>query len=204
MDHQEIISTRRSRSKGKAQGSVRLWASWRSKTEINTGRMPKARKAEELETARVRIIETQIPTFMGVDRKIYKLTRGDVVQLPKVNADLLVTHGVAVHTKARVTAKPCDIPLPPSPRNPHPVNVAELSAHDKALLSGNYLIERAGRRIPAGLELQQSVTGKGGQTHLKTVGVNVPTVRTKKSKRKRTKTTDLAPFGIPKAGQRVL
>ncbi len=43
----------------------------------------------------VRILEN-IPTFMGVDGRIYKLGKEDVIMLPKTNAEILCNRGVAM------------------------------------------------------------------------------------------------------------
>jgi len=46
------------------------------------------------EKIKVRVLE-DIPTFMGTDGKIYELKKGDIVELPKTNADMLVGRKVA-------------------------------------------------------------------------------------------------------------
>ncbi|MBU1067595.1 hypothetical protein KKE60_07385 [Patescibacteria group bacterium] len=50
-------------------------------------------EAEELCT--VKILKANIPTFMGIDGKIYTVKKGEIVTLPKTNAKLLCKRGVA-------------------------------------------------------------------------------------------------------------
>lgn len=48
----------------------------------------------------VRILE-DIPTFMGIDGKIYRVKKEDVIMLPKTNAELLCKRGVAVRFEGK-------------------------------------------------------------------------------------------------------
>lgn len=54
---------------------------------------PAKNNIEELHI--VRILE-DIPTFMGIDGRIYKVQKEDVIMLPKINAEILCKRGVAV------------------------------------------------------------------------------------------------------------
>jgi len=49
---------------------------------------------EAEEKVKIRVRE-DIPTFMGTDGEIYDLKKGDIVDLPKTNADVLCERGVA-------------------------------------------------------------------------------------------------------------
>ena len=53
--------------------------------------IPEKVKIEE--KVKVRVLE-DIPPFMGTDGEIYKLNKGDIVDLPKTNADVLCERGV--------------------------------------------------------------------------------------------------------------
>ncbi len=53
---------------------------------------PARERGEELHI--VRILE-DIPPFMGIDGRIYKVKREDVIMLPKTNAEILCKRGVA-------------------------------------------------------------------------------------------------------------
>ena len=53
---------------------------------------PARERGEELHI--VRILD-DIPPFMGIDGRIYKLKREDVIMLPKTNAEILCKRGVA-------------------------------------------------------------------------------------------------------------
>lgn len=88
-------------------------------------------------TLKVKAIETLAP-FVTIEGKLYKLKKGDVVRLPKTNADMLLTHGVAVLSKAKITTKPYAIPIPTTKRKS--IKEYKLSKHEKWLLEGNYKI----------------------------------------------------------------
>jgi len=62
-----------------------------------TGSVPATSQGEELHI--VRILE-DIPTFMGIDGRIYKVKKEDVIMLPKTNAEILCKRGVAVRFEA--------------------------------------------------------------------------------------------------------
>ena len=47
----------------------------------------------------VRVLEN-IPTFMGIDGRIYKVGKEDVIMLPKTNAEILCNRGVAMRFEA--------------------------------------------------------------------------------------------------------
>jgi DNA replication factor GINS len=55
-------------------------------------RTPARERGEELHI--VRILD-DIPPFMGIDGRIYKVKREDVIMLPKTNAEILCKRGVA-------------------------------------------------------------------------------------------------------------
>jgi DNA replication factor GINS len=59
--------------------------------------VPAKSQGEELHI--VRILE-DIPTFMGIDGRIYKVKKEDVIMLPKTNAEILCKRGVAVRFEA--------------------------------------------------------------------------------------------------------
>jgi len=48
----------------------------------------------------VRALE-DLPTFMGIDGRIYKVKKEDVLTLPKTNAEILCNRGVAVRLRGR-------------------------------------------------------------------------------------------------------
>ena len=94
-------------------------------------------------------------TFMGVDQRIYKLKRGDVLYLPKINVELLMARSVAAHSKGRLTDFEAENPECPRiwpPYKSHrrkkkePASVT-LTERDKWLLSGNYHIQVGNRWI---------------------------------------------------------
>ena len=62
-----------------------------------TGSVHATSQGEELHI--VRILE-DIPTFMGIDGRIYKVKKEDVIMLPKTNAEILCKRGVAVRFEA--------------------------------------------------------------------------------------------------------
>jgi DNA replication factor GINS len=67
--------------------------------------LPAKNRDEELQI--VRILE-DIPTFMGIDGRIYRVKKEDVIMLPKTNAEILCKRGVAVRIegkKKRVSAE---------------------------------------------------------------------------------------------------
>ena len=86
-------------------------------------------------TIKVKAIEN-LSTFMAVDGKLYKLKKGDIVSLPKTNADMLLMHGVAILSKGRVTAKPYTIPT----LKPKKEKEYKFTKREKWLLEGNYKI----------------------------------------------------------------
>ncbi len=63
---------------------------------------PPARDEEESneEFQVVRALE-DLPTFMGIDGRIYKVKKEDVLTLPKTNAEILCNRGVAVRLRGR-------------------------------------------------------------------------------------------------------
>jgi DNA replication factor GINS len=61
---------------------------------LKTGkRLPAGNRDEELQI--LRILE-DIPTFMGIDGRIYRVKKEDVIMVPKTNAEILCKRGVAV------------------------------------------------------------------------------------------------------------
>ena len=88
-------------------------------------------------TIKVKAIEN-LSTFMAVDGKLYKLKKGDIVSLPKTNADMLLMHGVAVLSKGKVTAKSYEIPTPATKRKT--VKEYKLTQREKWLLEGKFKI----------------------------------------------------------------
>ena len=85
---------------------------------------------------------------MGVDQGIYKLKKGDVVYLPKINVELLMARHVATSSKGTLTAYRAKMPVykPHRRKKKAPASV-ELSERDKWLLSGNYQIMVGNRAI---------------------------------------------------------
>ena len=61
--------------------------------EKTTSSVLEKSRSEELHI--VRILE-DIPTFMGIDGRIYKVKKEDVIMLPNTNAEILCKRGVAV------------------------------------------------------------------------------------------------------------
>jgi len=59
---------------------------------------PASSSTEELQM--VRILD-DIPTFMGIDGRIYRVKKEDVIMLPKTNAELLCKRGVAVRFEGK-------------------------------------------------------------------------------------------------------
>jgi len=59
---------------------------------------PASGSTEELQM--VRILD-DIPTFMGIDGRIYRVKKEDVIMLPKTNAELLCKRGVAVRFEGK-------------------------------------------------------------------------------------------------------
>jgi len=60
--------------------------------------LPAKNRDEELHI--VRILE-DIPTFMGIDGRIYRVKKEDVIMLPKTNAEILCKRGVAVRIEGK-------------------------------------------------------------------------------------------------------
>ena len=87
-------------------------------------------------TVKVKAIEN-LSTFMAVDGKLYKLKKGDIVSLPKTNADMLLMHGVAVLSKGKVTAKSY---TPPTLKPVLKEKEYKLTKRDKWLLEGKFKI----------------------------------------------------------------
>ena len=86
-------------------------------------------------TIKVKAIEN-LSTFMAVDGKLYKLKKGDIVSLPKTNADILLMHGVAVLSKGKVTTKS----YTPPRLKPKKEKEYKLTQREKWLLEGKYKI----------------------------------------------------------------
>ena len=112
-------------------------------------------------TIKVKAIEN-LSTFMTIDGKLYKLKKGDIVSLPKTNADMLLMHGVAVLSKGKVTAKP----YTPPTLKPDKEKEYKLTKRDKWLLEGKYKILgmpkksnklRAKKYKPFGFEAQKTL-----------------------------------------------
>jgi DNA replication factor GINS len=59
---------------------------------------PASGSTEELHM--VQILE-DIPTFMGIDGRIYRVKKEDVIMLPKTNAELLCKRGVAMRFEGK-------------------------------------------------------------------------------------------------------
>ena len=53
----------------------------------------------DMDMEMVRVLEN-IPTFMGIDGRIYKVGKEDVIMLPKTNAEILCNRGVAMRFEA--------------------------------------------------------------------------------------------------------
>jgi DNA replication factor GINS len=66
-----------------------------------TSRGEKNEKGSNEELHIVRILD-DVPTFMGVDGRIYKLKKEDVIMLPKTNAEILCSREVAMRFKSPI------------------------------------------------------------------------------------------------------
>ena len=139
-------------------------------------------------------------TFMAVDGNLYKLKKGDVVSLPKTNADMLLTHGVAVLSKGKVTAKS----YTPPTLKPEKEKEYKLTKRDKWLLEGKFKIfggpeKQKKTKIPTGMTLQEELDRQGGQMHFKNGGPkNKPKALSSKKTNKKVKkgSDNLMAFGV--------
>ena len=148
-------------------------------------------------TIKVKAIEN-LSTFMAVDGKLYKLKKGDIVSLPKTNADMLLTHGVAVLSKGKVTAKS----YTPPTLKPEKENEYKFTQREKWLLEGKYKILGTPKKvkklkIPAGLTLQEELAMQGGQMHFRTDNKKPKGLSAKKTnKRVKKGSNSLMTFGV--------
>ena len=148
-------------------------------------------------TIKVKAIEN-LSTFMAVDGKLYKLKKGDIVSLPKTNADILLMHGVAVLSKGKVTAKSYTPPTLKSEKEKE----YKLTKREKWLLEGKFKILGLPKKvkktkIPAGLTLQEELDRKGGQMHFRTDNKKPKSLSAKKTKKRVKKGSDnLMAFGV--------
>ena len=140
-----------------------------------------------------------LPTFMAVDGKLYKLKKGDVVILQKTNADILLTHGVAVLSKGKVTAKS----YTPPTLKPEKEKEYKFTQREKWLLEGNYKIlggpeKQKKTKIPTGLALQEELDRQGGQMHFRSADISKPKSLSAKKTNKREKkgSNNLMAFGV--------
>lgn len=67
-------------------------------TSVRTNLLEKGKVKQELEYVMVRIL-TDIDAFLGVDGRIYTVKKGDITTLPKINADVLCDHNIALNIR---------------------------------------------------------------------------------------------------------
>ena len=84
---------------GREEKSEKRDAESTEKTFKNVEKQVSAKNTNE-ELHIVRILE-DIPTFMGIDGRIYKVGKEDVIMLPKTNAEILCKRGVAVEIEGK-------------------------------------------------------------------------------------------------------